>query len=60
MQSVFFHVLCIEPRDNHRNAVKRVLQYVQGTIDFGLLYTKTKEFVLGGYSNADFAGNIDD
>ena len=49
-----------EPRDSHRNAAKRVLRYIQGTKYFGLLYTKTKNFVLGGYSDADFAGSIDD
>eukprot|EP00253_Pinus_taeda_P003208 PITA_03208 len=49
-----------EPRDNHWNAAKRVLRYIQGTKDFGLLYTKTKIFVLGGYFDADFAGSIDD
>eukprot|EP00253_Pinus_taeda_P007126 PITA_07126 len=50
----------LEPRDSHWNATKRVLQYIQGTKYFGLLYTKTKNFVLGGYSDADFDGSIDD
>eukprot|EP00253_Pinus_taeda_P025960 PITA_25960 len=49
-----------EPRENHWNAAKSVLRYIQGTQDFGLLYTKTKVFVLGGYSDADFARSIDD
>jgi hypothetical protein len=49
-----------QPRDNHWNAAKRVLRYIQGTKDFGLLYKKTKNFVLGGFSDADFAGSIDD
>eukprot|EP00253_Pinus_taeda_P030755 PITA_30755 len=39
---------------------KRVLRYIQGTKYFGLLYTKTKNFVLGGYSDGDFAGSIND
>ena len=41
-------------------ATKRVLRYIQGTKDFGLLYKNTKNFVLGGFSDADFAGSIDD
>lgn len=49
-----------EPWDNHLNAAKRVLRYIQGTKDFGLLYTKTTNFVLGGYSDVDFARSIDD
>eukprot|EP00253_Pinus_taeda_P027675 PITA_27675 len=49
-----------EPRDIHWNVAKRVLRYIQGTKDFGLFYTKTKNFVLGGYFEADFVGSIDD
>eukprot|EP00253_Pinus_taeda_P002809 PITA_02809 len=49
-----------EPQDSHWNAAKRVLRYIQGTKDFGLPYTKTKNFVLGGYSNANISGSIDD
>ena len=50
-----------EPQDNHCNTAKRVLlRYIRGTKDFGLLYKKTKKFVLGGFSDADFAGSIDD
>ena len=32
---------------------------MQGTKDFGVLYKKNKYFTLVGYSNADFAGDID-
>ena len=49
-----------EPLDSHWNAAKIVLRYIQGTKDFGILYKKTKNFVLGGFSDADFAGSIDD
>jgi hypothetical protein len=49
-----------EPREIHWNATKRVLRYIQGTKDYGLLYKKNKNFVLIGYSDAYFAGNIDD
>ncbi len=49
-----------EPRERHENATKRVLRYIQGMKTFGLLYKKTKKFVLGGYSYAYFVGSIDD
>ena len=49
-----------EPLDIHWNAAKRVLRCIQGTKYFGLLYKKTKNFVLGGFSDVDFAGSIDD
>ena len=47
-----------EPRDSHWNAAKRVLRYIQGTKDFGIIYKKTKNFVLGGFSDANFAGYL--
>nr|GEY42344.1 ribonuclease H-like domain-containing protein [Tanacetum cinerariifolium] len=44
------------PREPHFAALKRVLRYVQGTLDFGLhLYTSTT-ISLVGYTNADWAG----
>ena len=48
-----------EPRESHWNSAKRVLRYIQGTKDFGLLYKKCKDFILVGYSDADFVGDID-
>ena len=48
-----------EPRESHWNSAKRVLRYIQGTKDFGFLYKKCKDFTLVGYSDADFAGDID-
>jgi hypothetical protein len=49
-----------EPRESHWNATKRVLRYIQGTKDYGLLYKKNKKIVLVGYSDADFVGSVDD
>ena len=37
-----------EPREIHWNSEKRVLRYIQGTKDFGLLYKKCKDFTLVG------------
>ena len=48
-----------EPRESQWNSTKRVLRYIQGTKDFGLLYKKYKYFTLVGYSDAYFAGDID-
>ena len=48
-----------EPRESHWNSTKRVLIYIQGTKDFGLLYKKYKYFTLVGYSAAYFVGEID-
>ena len=45
---------------SHLIVVKRIIKYVSGTIDFGLLYSKESNVSLGGYSDDDWAGNADD
>lgn len=45
----------------HMGAVKRILRYVKGTVNYGLRYTKGKgNYILTGFSNSDFAGNTED
>ena len=45
----------------HLNAVKRFLRYVKGTLELGLVYSKTSgNNVLIGFSNSDLAGNPED
>ena len=36
------------------------MRYVVGTIGYGILYSKANNFGLIGYTDSDFAGNIDD
>lgn len=47
------------PRIVHENAVKRIFKYLNGTINFGILYTGTDGMQLIGYSDADHAGDVD-
>ena len=50
-----------KPSQEHLNAVKRVIRYVKGTTDYGLLYKKGESnFELIGYSDSDFAGDVGD
>ncbi|XP_058201268.1 uncharacterized mitochondrial protein AtMg00810-like [Rhododendron vialii] len=44
------------PTIGHFKAVKRLLRYLKGTIDQGLSFSPG-DFVLTGYSDADWAGN---
>ena len=50
---------CENPTQQHWIAVKRIFRYLQGTMDYGLYYRKTGEEDLVGYSDADWAGNLD-
>eukprot|EP00253_Pinus_taeda_P014692 PITA_14692 len=48
------------PKVDHWIAVKRVLHYVCGTPDYGLLYTRSSDPILSGYTDSDWAGSADD
>ena len=46
------------PKEHHWQAAKRVLRYLAGTPDFGLVYVKGQETFVA-YCDADFAGDLD-
>ena len=41
------------PEADHWQAAKRVLRYVRGTSDYGLLYTRSSNPILSGYTDSD-------
>jgi len=43
------------PKKPHLDAVKHILKYVKGTINFGIIYKKTKDYQVMGYCDADYA-----
>jgi hypothetical protein len=45
----------VEPRGVHFIAVKHVLRYLKGTIDYGLKYVSDHEIRLQGYTDSDWA-----
>ena len=51
---------CSNPNEAHLTAVKRIFRYLKGTIDLGLKYEKSDTATLTGYSDADWAGDLDD
>lgn len=46
------------PTVTHENALKRILKYVKGTLDFGILFHKVGNNKLCDYSDADYAGDV--
>ncbi|XP_022873681.1 uncharacterized protein LOC111392549 [Olea europaea var. sylvestris] len=40
--------------------MRRIIRYVNGTVDHGILYSKESNLELAGYFDVDWAGNADD
>ncbi|KAG7579315.1 Zinc finger CCHC-type [Arabidopsis thaliana x Arabidopsis arenosa] len=47
------------PRVSHLNAVKRIIKYVKGTVEYGLSYTKHTNHNLAGFCDVDWSGCLD-
>lgn len=49
-----------KPSKHHLGAVKRILQYIAGTSNYGIWYKKVDDMKLVGYCDSDWAGSVDD
>ena len=49
-----------KPYSDHMTAAKRILRYVKGTKDYGLIYKSDKECELIGYCDSDYGRDLDD
>ena len=50
---------CAKPTKQHWSAVKRIMRYLIGTVNFGLLFRDDGSSCVG-YSDADWGGDIGD
>ncbi|XP_023732693.2 secreted RxLR effector protein 161-like [Lactuca sativa] len=49
------------PTVKHLQAVKHILRYIKGTIDYGLKYTRCNgEDIVTGYTDSDLARDVND
>jgi len=48
------------PRKPHLEVAKKILKYVNSTLDMGLFFDKKVTSSLVGFTNADFGGDLDD
>jgi histone deacetylase 1/2 len=48
------------PTTVHWTAVKRILRYIQGTLHTGITFQKSSSTLLSAFSDADWAGCLDD
>ncbi len=49
-----------KPTTEHWTALKRLLQYLKGTLTQGILYTKDGSSSIIGYTDSDWAGDVND
>ena len=49
-----------KPTKTHWTALKRVLRYLRGTVRYGILYTKMCSSNCVGFSDSDWAGDVND
>ena len=47
------------PSETHWTGIKRILRYLRGTVNYGLVYDGNGSADLIGFSDADWAGDID-
>lgn len=45
------------PKENHVNAVKRILKYLKGTIDYGIIFEANQKRISLCYSDSDYASD---
>jgi hypothetical protein len=48
------------PKESHIIVVKRILRYLKGTTEYGLWYPKGNNLIIQAFTDADWAGSIDD
>ena len=51
---------CSKPTMEHWKSIKHTIRYLNGTLNYGLQYDKEKVTDFIGYSDADWAGDLDD
>ncbi|XP_026459725.1 uncharacterized protein LOC113360432 [Papaver somniferum] len=49
-----------DPKESHLKDVKRIIRYVNGTVDYGLSYSMDTNNSLVSYSDTDWAGCVED
>ena len=48
-----------KPGNEHWSGIKRIFRYIKGTLKYGLMFEASGDFFLTGYSDSDWAGDIE-
>ena len=49
-----------DPKEEHFLIAKRILRYLKGTLEFGIFYKRSQEMKLIGYTDSDYARDVND
>lgn len=49
-----------KPTTMHQMATKKILIYLKGTVDLGIMYKRSCSTILEGYADSDYVGDVDD
>lgn len=49
-----------KPTRTHYGVTKRILRYIQGTMDFGIMHERDVEPKLFGFCDSDWGASVDD
>ena len=49
-----------DPNELHFTVVKRIMRYLKGTLELGIWYRREGKSELLGYTDSDYAGDVDD
>ena len=49
-----------EPSKDHLTTANKILRYIKGTKNYGIMYETEKDFKLTGYTDSDWAGSVND
>lgn len=49
-----------KPKFSHLAKVKRIIKYINGTSDYGIMYSHDTNDIMVGYSDVDYARNVED
>ena len=60
MYAISLISICMETtKETHWKVAKRILRYMNGTKEYGVLYSLTNNFKLIGYTDSDQAGSVE-
>ena len=48
------------PKETHVTTIKSIFKYLKSTMEYGLWYPKGQDFTLKAFTNAHWAGSVDD